>query len=209
MPCWWNWRSDLVDRRKCVMIFRADPWNREESRSYIVAPGLVNGDEAVRSEKSQPPGNRAQKRLPTASLKPLLNTPTVSSFRPISLIALETFFRCISTLFFVTPSAFSPSQSASNQSMSHSHPPVYPGAPLGGTYLTIAKGVWCLKNASGIDLDCLAVPAEREAGEVADLEMPACVGSPKFAGGCDLRPSAGGMEERRATLLLGSIARIP
>ena len=63
MPCWWNWRWDLIDRRKCVTISRADPWNREESKSYIVAPEPVNGDEAVKgARRVSPPGNRSSKK---------------------------------------------------------------------------------------------------------------------------------------------------
>lgn len=65
------------------------------------------------------------------------------------------------------------------------------------------------QNASGIGFDCLVEEDEREAGRVVDLERVACVGLSSFAGGCDLCPRAGGMEERRATLLLGGIARMP
>jgi hypothetical protein len=59
------------------------------------------------------------------------------------------------------------------------------------------------QDASGIDLDCLAEPAKKKAGKVADFERPG------LAGESDLCPAVREMEEREARLLLGGVTVIP
>jgi hypothetical protein len=111
-----------------------------------------------------------KKKTHTTSLNPFVNTPAVSSTRPTSFITVGTFFRRISTWFFVSPSTSSLPRSAANSPVSHPSTSTYPGAPLGWLYLAAANGVWCVKNLSGIDFECLADPEREEAAKLAELE---------------------------------------
>ena len=74
--------------------------------------------------------------------------PVVSSFRPTRFTRRGTFFSSVSTLSFL-----------------------HPHRTTGRDMLTVANGVWRVKNESRIDLDFLADP-ESAAGSVADLEGP-------------------------------------